>query len=265
MSLSRFLASRIFFKHLLFAFLLLAILIFITMKGLERYTLHGQSYPVPDFSGMLPADAEVLAKENNLRTEIVDSLFLDDADPGVVVDQVPAEGHGVKLGRTIFLTINSTLPEMVTLPQLTDISFRQAQVLVENSGLQIGAISYQPSEFNNLVLNVQIDSTDIFPGEKLPKGTRIDLIVGREHGNQTISLPDLKGLALSDAKAILTDNLLNSGVILYDGSVITSEDSLNARIWRQRPDPEVTSGILLGSSVDLWVTVDDLKLDFIND
>jgi eukaryotic-like serine/threonine-protein kinase len=265
MSLSRFFASRFFFKHLLFAFLLLAILIFITMKGLERYTLHGQSYPVPDFSGMLPADAEVLAKENNLRTEIVDSLFLDDADPGVVVDQVPAEGHGVKSGRTIFLTINSTLPEMVTLPQLTDISIRQAQVLVENSGLQIGAISYQPSEFNNLVLNVQIDSTDIFPGEQLPKGTRIDLVVGREHGNQTISLPDLKGLALREAKAILTDNLLNSGVILYDGSVITSEDSLNARIWRQRPDPEVTTGILLGSSVDLWVTVDELKLEFITD
>jgi beta-lactam-binding protein with PASTA domain len=178
-----------------------------------------------------------------------------------VVDQIPRPGHGVKQNRTIFLTINSTQPEMVTLPQLTDISFRQAQVLVENSGLQIGNIFYQPSEYDNLVLNVQIDSTDIRPGKQLPKGTSVDLIVGRKRGNQTTPLPDLIGLTVDEAQATLTSAMLNTGVVIYDESIRSSGDSLSARVWRQRPDPRITGSILLGSSIDIWVTVDQLKID----
>lgn len=260
MSLSRFITSRTFLVQLILAAFVIAVLLFLTMKGLENYTLHGQSNPVPDFSGMVPAEAKKIAAQNNLKIEVVDSLFRDDAAPGAVVDQIPAAGQGVKQNRTIFLTINSTQPEMVTLPQLTDISFRQAQVLAENAGLQIGNISYRPSEYNNLVLAVQIDSVNVFPGKQLPKGTRIDLVVGRQHGNQTTLLPDLTGLTAEEAQITLTNAMLNTGVVIYDETVISGEDSLNAQIWRQRPNPRITANILLGSSVDLWVTVDSLKI-----
>ncbi|MGC9354513.1 MAG: PASTA domain-containing protein [Mariniphaga sp.] len=261
MSFTRFLTSRTFLVNLILAAALLAIILFITMKGLEKYTRHGQSNPVPEFTGMLPAEAQKIAHQQNLKVEIVDSLFLENTEPGVVVDQIPRPGHGVKQNRTIFLTINSTQPEMVTLPQLTDISFRQAQVLVENSGLQIGNIFYQPSEYDNLVLNVQIDSTDIGPGKQLPKGTSVDLIVGRKHGNQTTPLPDLIGLTVDEAQATLTSAMLNTGVVIYDESIRSSGDSLSARVWRQRPNPRITGSILPGSSVDIWVTVDQLKID----
>lgn len=261
MSFIKFLTSRAFLVNLIIAVFLVAILLFVTIKGLEKYTRHGQSNPVPDFTAMMPDEAQQIALQHELKIEIVDSLFLEDAAPGTVVDQIPRPGHGVKQNRTIFLTINSTQPEMVTLPQLTDISFRQAQVLIENSGLQIGTISYRPSEYDNLVLNVQIDSVNIRTGKQLPKGTRVDLVVGRQHGNQTTPLPDLIGLTVDEAQETLTAAMLNTGVVIYDESVLSSEDSLVARIWRQRPNPRVTGSILLGSSVDLWVTVDQLKID----
>jgi eukaryotic-like serine/threonine-protein kinase len=261
MSFTRFLTSRTFLVNLILAAALLAIILYITMKGLEKYTRHGQSSPVPEFTGMLPAEAQKTAQQQNLTVEIVDSLFLENTEPGVVVDQIPRPGHGVKQNRTIFLTINSTQPEMVTLPQLTDISFRQAQVLIENSGLQVGNISYRPSEYDNLVLKVQIDSTDIRPGKQLPKGTPVDLVVGRKQGNQTTPLPDLIGLTVHEAQTTLTSAMLNTGVVIYDESVRSSEDSLSARVWRQRPNPRITGSILLGSSVDLWVTADQLKID----
>ncbi|RIH63888.1 PASTA domain-containing protein [Mariniphaga sediminis] len=261
MSSSRFLTSRTFLIQLILAILVLAVILFIAMKGLEKYTRHGQSNPVPDFTGMKPSEVVGVAGKHDLKVEVVDSLFMDDAAPGVVVDQIPRPGHGVKKKRTIFLTINSVRPEMVTLPQLTDISFRQAQVLVENSGLQIGNISYRPSEYDNLVLSVQIDSIDILPGKQLPKGTSIDLVVGSKRGNQTTSLPNLKGFTIEEAQVTLTSAMLNTGVVIYDESVISKDDSLNARIWRQRPDPKATSGIPLGASIDLWATVDQLKLE----
>lgn len=260
----RFLTSRAFLINLIIAAVLLAVVLFFTLKRLENYTRHGQSNPVPNFTGMLPVEAQNIARQQNIKVEIVDSLYLDDAAPGTVVDQIPRPGHGVKLNRTIFLTINASNPETVTLPKLTDISFRQAQVLIENSGLQMGNMSYRPSEYDNLVLGVQVNSIDINPGKILPKGTKVDLIVGKQMGNQTISLPDLVGLTVDQAQATLNGFMLNPGVVIYDGTIFSVEDSLNARIWQQRPNPRVTPYILLGSSVDLWATVDSLKFEEIS-
>ncbi len=186
---------------------------------------------------------------------------MSDAAPGVIVDQLPEAGSRVKEDRTIFLTINSTQPEQVTLPQLTDISFRQAQALVENSGLEIGNISYRPSEYNDLVLEIQKDSVELFAGQKLPKGASIDLIVGRKQGNLVTDLPNLLGLTIPEAKQSLTDAMLNTGVIIYDETILSAEDSTNAMVWKQQPNPRVAATATLGSSVDLWVTVDQLKID----
>ncbi len=261
MSLLRFLTSRIFLKNLGIAVILLAILSFISLKGLEKYTLHGQIKQVPDFTGMLPDEAQKIAVRNNIRTEIIDSLFLDDAAPGAVVDQIPRPGHGVKQNRKIFLTINATNPEIITLPKLTDISYRQALAIIENSGLKTGKISYKPSEFDNLVLAMQIDSVDVKPGKKIPKGTKIELVIGRKAGHHTSYLPALTGLTIIEAKEVLEAALLNTGVVIYDETVFSKEDSVNIRVWKQRPDPETTTSISAGSSVDIWVTADSLKFE----
>ena len=261
MSLSKFLRSRKFLFHLALAILLIVALMFLTLQALKLYTRHGQSNPVPDFYGLTQTEAKATAQQYDLRIEIVDSLYMSEADPGAVVDQLPGAGSRVKENRTIFLTINSSRPEQVTLPQLTDISFRQAQVLIENSGLEIGNISYRPSEYNDLVLEVQKDSVQLGAGQRLPKGSEIDLIVGREHGNQVTDLPNLLGLTIPEAKETLTDAMLNTGVIIYDESIISAEDSTSAMVWKQKPNPLVTATATLGSSVDLWVTVDQLKIE----
>lgn len=261
MSSQRFLTSRTFLIQIAIAVAIVLFLIFITMKGLEMYTRHGQSHPVPDFSGMSPSEAQKIASQNNMKIEIVDSVFVDDALPGAIVDQVPEAGHGVKQNRTIFVSINSTQPEMVAVPQLTDISFRQAQVLIENSSLQIGQIDYRPSQFNNLVLEVRYNSEPVKPGQKLPKGSTIDLTIGRTQGNTSTLLPNLTGLTFTEAEQTITDAMLNSGVIIYDNSVVTAADSLEARVWRQRPSPEKNSSVLLGTFIDIWLTNDTLKLN----
>ncbi len=257
----RFLTSRTFLLQVAIAAGVGLVLVFITLKVLEMYTRHGQSHPVPDFSGMSQPEANKIANHNNLRIEVIDSVFMEDAPPGVIVDQLPEAGHGVKQNRTVFVSINSTQPEMVTVPQLSDISFRQAQVLIENSGLQVGKINYMPSQFNNLVLEVQFKSKKLNPGEKLPKGSDVDIVIGRSQGNTSTPLPDLTGLTITDAELTLNDAMLNSGVVIYDNSIISSADSLEARVWRQRPSPKNTSSVLLGTYIDLWLTVDSLKLE----
>ena len=260
MSLSNFIFSKKFLCHLILAALAFVIILIITMQGLKIYTKHGQSNPVPDFYGLTPREAAITAKQNELRIIITDSIYIDDAPPGVVVDQIPKAGHGVKENRTISLTINSTQPEMVTLPQLTDISLRQALVLIENSSLKTGNITYQPSEYNDLVLDAKLGPVKLIPGEKVPKGTKIDLIVGREHIGKMTSLPDVTGLTIEEAKITLTNSMLNTGVIIYDESVITAQDSIDAKIFMQSPQTEETSTVPLGTSIDIWATANQSKL-----
>ncbi len=261
MTSKRFLTSRTFLIQMAIAVAIMLVLIFVTMKGLEMYTRHGQSHLVPDFYGMSPAEARKVASHNNMKVEIIDSVFFDDVPPGAVVDQVPEAGHGVKQNRTIFVSINSTQPEMVTLPQLTDISYRQAQSLIEKSGLQIGKIDYRPSQFNNLVLEVQMNSESLQSGQKLPKGSHVDLVIGRTQGNTSTALPDLTGYTLAEAEQSIIDAMLNTGAVIFDNSVATAADSLEAQVWRQRPDPENTRAVLLGSYIDLWLTVDSTKIN----
>lgn len=261
MSLGKFLTSRTFFANLALAIAIVFVLIFGTLKGLNRYTNHGISYPVPNLTGLKINEASESAQANKLTVQIIDSVYNKKFAPGTIVDQQPTANSKVKENRTIFLTINSMEPEKVTLPKLTDISFRQAQVLIESSGLFIENISYQPSEYNDLVLDVLQDSISIQEGDKIIKGSNIDLIIGRNKGNLKTPLPNLTGFVINDAQITLTDSKLNQGVLIFDNSVINAEDSLNAKIWKQLPDPKYVSTVDLGSSVDLWLTTDTVKIN----
>jgi eukaryotic-like serine/threonine-protein kinase len=260
MSLIKFLGSRVFLLQIIAAGAVILLLVTATMIGLRSYTLHGQKFPVPDLIGMTEKEVLEKTRDMHLRYRIIDSVYLHSQDPGTVIDQVPEPGFQVKKGRTLLLTINARAPEQVILPRLRDISFRQALVLMENRGLLPGNITHKPSEYNDLVLRVFHDSTEIFGGEILAKGSRIDLEIGKVSGNHKTAVPDLIGLTREDARLILADVLLNMGVILYDASVTTSEDSLNARIWRQRPNPRLSPDTELGTSVDIWVTTDEEKI-----
>lgn len=260
MSFKKFLFSKAFIFNLALAVLLLSGILFLTLQSLKSYTRHGQSFPVPDFRGLVEQEANTKATQSNLKVVIIDSVFSDEVKPGAVVEQLPEAGFGVKENRTILLTINSTSKEKIVLPKLTDISYRQALVLAENSGLLVGEISYQPSEYNNLVLKVEQESEEVYQGNILLKGSTINFTIGRNPENEQTALPYLKGLKTEVAKKILTDAMLNLGVLIYDKTILTAEDSTNAVIWRQRPDVKSKRSVMLGTSVDLWITVDKEKI-----
>lgn len=254
MSLRNFLTSRTFLKHFLFAFLLVAVIIFIILFWLKMYTLQSEVIEVPDFSGLTEFQAETLAKENHLRFEITDSLHFNEAEPGAIVEQVPEPGLKVKKNRVVYLVVNSTSPEKVILPKLSDISFRQAQAMIENCGLKTGNITFEASEFNDLVLKVKQNSRELNQGDEVIKGSSIDIVIGKSSGNIDTHLPDLMGLSLSEAKNQLSLNMLNTGVLIYTGTLPTPADTAAAVVWKQYPSIVNTSVVSIGSSVDLWLT-----------
>lgn len=261
MSFKNFIFSRTFLKNLLIAAGVIIVIILIVLAVLRSYTSHGEGYAVPNLTGKTEEEFSEILRVIDLKYKIIDSVYVSEENPGSVVDQVPKPGLRVKKNRTIFLTLNASSPEQVIMPKLRDISFRQAQGLIENLGMKVGNIRFSPSEYNDLVLSALSGYHEIQPGDLLPKGTVIDLVVGSGSGLEKTSVPYLIGMPISDARTAILDGLLNPGVIIYDESVILYEDSINARIWKQRPDPREVSSTEMGSSIDIWVTIDSLKIN----
>jgi beta-lactam-binding protein with PASTA domain len=165
----------------------------------------------------------------------------------------------VKQNRVVFLTIMPVMAEKVTLPKLTDISFRQALGLIESAGLVAGEITYQTSEYNNLVLKVAQDTTTLFEGDIVGKGSSIDFVIGTNSRVQDIPLPDLTGLKHKAARELIRSYMLKQGKVSWDEDIFSSEDSVSAFVWKQYPGKNIRF-VSLGTSIDIWLTTDSLKL-----
>ncbi len=261
MSFKAYLTSKVFLLNLLVLIGVIIVMMLLTVWGIRIYTNHGESFAVPDLTGMEMAQVEELAREKNLEIVISDSVYTQEAMPGAVVDQVPAAGMFVKEGRTVFLTICSKNPEQVPMPRLTDISYRQAVNIMQGIGLNVGKVVSVPSEYPNLVLSQKLDGVEIEEGQLVGKGSRIDLTIGKSSVGEKTVVPDLTGVSLEQAKNEIASLFLNVGAVIYDESVETEEDSLNAIIWKQRPGTSSVDEIELGTSIDLWLTIDDEKLN----
>jgi beta-lactam-binding protein with PASTA domain len=261
MRLKELITHKIFLKNAGLAVLITAALIWFTMIMLSIYTNKGENFPTPDFKGLTISKAEELANTHNLRFITKDSVYRKDVPPGTVVFQNPSAGHKIKPNRLIYITLSSFLPEQVEIPKLTDVSFRHAEELLESKGFALGSIIFRPSEFEDLVLEQKYNGLPVAPGTRLDNGSTIDLVVGKKMTGGETTIPDLKSLTLIDAQNILNNKSLMSGVIIYDTDVQTAADSLNAMVWKQLPQPDSTSLVMSGLSVDLWLKLKSEPVD----
>jgi beta-lactam-binding protein with PASTA domain len=256
-----FIISKAFLKHFALSLAIGCFLVLITFLSMNLYTYHGKSYQLPDFKGLTEAQLSEMVEDIDLRYQIIDSVHMVNTTPGIVVDQTPKPGVRVKKNRTIFLTINAWTPEKVLVPRLVDYSLRNAEVMLESYGLKVGKLIYVPSEFSNLILGQHFQGKPIEPGTPILKGSEIDLLVGKGLGGESSGAPDLLGLTIEEASSYLTGLSFNLGIVAYDQTVVSREDSLNAFIWKQNPPAEPGTTLQKGASVDIWVTRDSTRLN----
>lgn len=257
MNFFRFLVSKLFLKQLLIALSIIALLLIVTFKGLKLYTYHGKYIQVPDIEGLSEAQLNDHLAPKTLRYEIIDSVYSKKHKPGVVVEYLPIAGAKVKKNRKLFIIMNAKAPEMVLMPDLSDVSIRQAKNILESTGLKTGDIIYVNSPYRNLVLNQYFDHKPIDPGARILKNSIIDLEVGKGLGNEKGIIPDLTGMRIEEAKNALSEASLNLGVIIDDVSSLEHHDS--AFVWKQRPLAE-DGAVQLGIPVDVWLTLDSALL-----
>ncbi|MFP4621928.1 MAG: PASTA domain-containing protein, partial [Bacteroidales bacterium] len=257
--LLQFILTKDFLKHLIIALVLAVVLFSSSFIFLNIYTQHGDSFPLPDFKKMTIEEAEQVAENHDLDVEVPDSVFQEDWPKGTVAKQNPPAGFHVKEGRTIFLTKNATTQEMVRMPNVVGVSHRHAKAILNNSGLKVGKLSHEPDIAVNNVLKQKVDNEEIESGDLVPKGTEVELVVGRG-SDESAGLPDLVGYHWDEAEDRIIQNAMNVGAIRMDTTINNEEDSSEAFVWRQYPPYEEGKQVNLGTYIDLWISVDSTKL-----
>jgi beta-lactam-binding protein with PASTA domain len=175
----RFLFSRAFFWNLLLVLIAITALLLFTFYGLNWHTRQGDFIEVPDLNTMIITDSQELLQDQYLNYEVIDSArFNPGYAPFAVIEQTPLAGELVKKNRKIYLTLNPANYNEVMLPDVIQITRRSAESTLRAVGLEIGEILYQDNIGKDMVLQLRYDQAPIAPGDRLPKTSRVDLVLG---------------------------------------------------------------------------------------
>ncbi|WP_349314222.1 PASTA domain-containing protein [Chitinophaga sp. MM2321] len=250
-----FITKRSFGFNLLIviAFFFLLALLFFSLLG--TITKHGQQLTVPDVRGKNVKEAIATLEKMGFEADVRDSIYIDSIPPLAVWVQTPDRGAQVKVGRTIYLTVNKTVAPMVKMPDLEGLTFRSAEMMLKSMRLNVGDTIYRPDFATNTVLQQLLNGKRIKPGTPLPEGSNLTLILSSGTGSIENPVPDFVGLTYAEAREMLSASNLGPGTIIIDPSV---SDTLNAYIIKQVPSRKNEIGdfnmVRAGESVDLWLS-----------
>jgi eukaryotic-like serine/threonine-protein kinase len=245
-----YLKTRQFRFNLLIAIGSVVLFFLIAFFSLGVYTRHGTGIPVPQLKGMKVEQALSLLKEQGFEFKI-DSVYVLDEPPGSVIEQDPDAGTSVKVNRTIYLTIVTRLAPPVSLPDLEPYTYLEAVAILSNYGLKVGDTIYKPDIAKDRILEQRFAGQPIKAGSKVPKGSRIDLVLGDGKGASEVEIPDLVKQDLDAAKFVIKQSQLTLGGIIYRGPIT---DSTNLVVIAQSPPKIDTNKVSIGTRVVLTVT-----------
>lgn len=257
MTFIEFVRTKVFLRHFLLSVIITAVIISVILGLLKWYTHHGEAYKVPSLIGLTPEQIDQLTTIDNFEVIIIDSVFDSRQPKGTVLIQDPVSGSFVKKNRKIYLTTVAVLPEQVKMPNLVDLTLRQAKATIETYGLKLGNINYVPDIAANAVLGQFHKGREIEPGKELLKGSVIDLRVGEEAGSGRYQMPFLIGKTREEALSLIKRYYFTVG----DETFEDEADPETAKVYSQSPSANQNEFFNAGQPVNL-IYRDPEKFDF---
>jgi beta-lactam-binding protein with PASTA domain len=246
-----YLKTKQFRNTILWAIASVIVVVLIAFYSLGYYTRHGSGLPVPKLTGLQIDRAINVLKDQGFGVSI-DSVYVGDQLPGTVIEQDPDAGTNVKENRVIYLKIVKNQAPTVSLPDILDAPYISAVATISNYGLKVGDTTYKPDIARNRVLEVRFAGQPIKAGTKIPKGSKLDLVLGDGAGASQVEIPDLINQDLDAAKFVIKNSGLALGTVTYEGSIT---DSTNLVVVAQSPmKTDSLSKTGNGTRINLTVT-----------
>lgn len=165
---------------------------------------------VPDVTGKLEVVGQAECKKVGLIQQISAKRPDDTVPAGVIISQSPLGGETVKRGREIYVLI-SMGRDFATVPDSIGKTVREAGVLFQNAGVGMGD---QQEVFHPTVAKGLIVDQNPRAGLDVPRDSLVHVKVSKGPEVQMAVVPELIGLPLPDAQALIQENTLEVGSVV---------------------------------------------------
>ncbi|MEL6306038.1 MAG: PASTA domain-containing protein [Bacteroidota bacterium] len=174
-----FLRSKVFAIQLGLAVVVMILVAYLILQWLKGTTNHGEFVEVPDFSKMSVMEMRKKVEDSGLRYQILDSSNYNPEYPRFsILEQNPTAGKKVKTNRKIYFTVNPSGYKKVTVPDIIQVTQRNAASMLRAVGLDVQRVSYIDELGKDMVYRMKYKGKHIKPGDKLPKTSKIELVCG---------------------------------------------------------------------------------------
>jgi len=149
------------------------------------------SYTIPEVRYKSLKQAEKIAQHENLHIIVRQRVYDPQTPEGYVIAQDPLPGLSTATDRTLYVVVSKGT-EIITIPDLSGMSLRQARILLTRNNLTIGKISYiytTDRAKNFVVTQSPLSNTQV------SRGAVVDLLVslGKRKVPRGFVMPDLRG------------------------------------------------------------------------
>lgn len=252
----KFLTQRAFYIHLLIIIALIVIIIEAAFISLKGYTRHAEEIIVPDFVG-LDCDSIMEAYQDEYHFIMLDSIYSKVFSEGSIYQQDPLPNSKVKKGRNMYLVKVSEAPEKVAMPNLRNLSLRQALVSLKANGLKVSELEFVEHFAKNAIVDQKFEGKIVEPGTEIIKGSEIKLLVGYGHDDKRTHLPNLLTVKKENVKRDIIEASLNLGNEIY----MDNDEEGKYKVYKMKPAYNIETLVQLGSKVDVWYRSEN-KFDF---
>jgi len=230
---------------------LLTIVAFILIETIIMpfYVRHGKSKELVDVTSLDLKSAMIMIRTSGFKGVVTDTIYTNEVEPNIVLDQHPEPGSIVKKKRTVRLKISQS-EKLVEVPYIVGQSQRSANLILNKIGLKIGAVSkaYNSIFPEGVIIDQIPDSM-----QTLLKGYSVRVIISQGRSPSDILVPSLFGLSKEAAELELQKAGLRIGKIHYK----QNEDLIPYTVL----DQSITAGTILENPdlIDVTVSVLDLQ------
>jgi beta-lactam-binding protein with PASTA domain len=167
----------------------------------------GQQVSVPPFIGMPFDQGQTLAQASHLGLRVVAHREDLHAPKDVIIGQLPASGEKVRSGRIIDVILSDGVSS-VKVPNISNLSLRDAQVALGNAHLRLGSVT---ETANTAVVAGQVLEQHPDPFTAVPAGSAVDVTVAK--GRPPEYAPDFVGMTIDFARKAAADGRIALGTI----------------------------------------------------
>ena len=185
---------------------------------------------VPSFSGQSAGDASAEAERLKLHATVVANQPSDRFPKDVIMSQRPPAGSHVREGREISLVV-STGVTIFPMPDLRDQSFREANLALDRSKLQLARATVVP---NDDVLANHVLAQDPPPLTSVREGTKVTLTLSKGPPS-AVRVPNFVGEFIDDARADAARAKVHLGQIVW--TPFGPQGPARGQVAKQNPAP----------------------------